>query len=75
MLWRKVRRLRVNRDRCRTVDEELEWIEQQLQACGNFFVCDVHPNVVRADQIRFDRLWRKKREIANSLEYKTLNDA
>lgn len=65
----------MDKDRCKTVDEELDWIEAQLQTCGNFFAWDVHPNVVRADQIRWERLWRKKAAIAVSLEYTTLYDA
>lgn len=67
--------MRVDKDRCRTVEEEFEHNWEQLESCGNFFVCDVHPNVVRADKLLVKRLWRKRLEIANSPEYKALNDA
>ena len=58
----------VDAENCRTVDEELEYIEKQFDCIGNFFTCDVHPNQVRAYEASFKRLWRKRSEVKRTEE-------
>lgn len=59
----------VNYEKCRTVEEELEYIEYQFECIGNFFVCDVHPNRIKAYHTTFRRLWDKKRALLATEEY------
>ena len=61
--------MKVDTSNCQTVDEKIGAIESEYETVGNFFSCDVHPNVVRADSIRAKRLLRKRLELLRSPEY------
>lgn len=54
---------------CRTAEEELEYIMQQYERIGDFFVWDVHPNQVRACDITSQRLLQKRKALLCSEEY------
>jgi hypothetical protein len=61
--------MRVDTNNCQTVEEKLDEVNNQLDQTGDFFSFDVHPNVVRADKIRSDRLWKRRLAIIHSAEY------
>jgi hypothetical protein len=61
--------MKVDYETCRTVDEELEYVEKQFEGIGNFFACDVHPNEVKAYKRSFKKLWNKRRNLIHSPEY------
>lgn len=62
--------MRVQTSKARTPDEEYDYLRCRLGKLGNFFVWDVHPNVVRADDITSKKLWKKVKELVDSDEYK-----
>jgi len=61
--------VKVDTEKCLTVDEELEYIERQLDLVGNFFRWDVHPNKARAADISAHRLLKKLVAVRSSPEY------
>ena len=61
--------LRVDKQNIRTLQEEYEYLQEQLWLTGNFFVCDVHPNKVQASLITARRLGYKVRSIELSDEF------
>lgn len=61
--------MKVDTDNCRTAEEELEYIMQQYERIGDFFVCDVHPNQIRACDITSRRLLQKRKALLCSEEY------
>ena len=61
----------VDAENCQTVDEQLDEIDRLLNETGNFFSFDVHPNVVRADNILTERLEKKRKALVNSEEYRS----
>lgn len=62
--------MRVCTDNCRTIEEEFDYLEDQLGTVGNFFAWDVHPNKVKTAKISAWRLCCKKNKLIQSAEYK-----
>lgn len=65
--------MKVSTQKVRTPDEEYEYLNQQLQECGNFFAWEEHPNRLRASDIRAARLRKRISELVASEEFKDYN--
>lgn len=64
----------VTKDQMRTPDEEYEYLTITLNSLGNFFAWDVHPNKIRATEIRRQRLSKRLLDLVASDEFQDLND-
>ena len=62
--------MQVCRTRIRTPCEELDYLKEEYLLVGNFFCWEVHPNVLRASDIREARLRKKIRTFPDSAAYK-----
>lgn len=62
--------MKVCKEKARTPEEELEYLDELLYNTGNFFSWDVHPNKVRTAHITRMKLHRKMRKVIDSEEYK-----
>jgi len=49
----------VDVDKCLSPEEEYVYLWEEYDDCGNFFAFEVHPNIVRADDIRRKRLLKR----------------
>lgn len=65
--------MKVTAQKIRTPDEEYEYLNRQLQECGNFFPWDEHPNRLRASNIQAARLRKKLSELIASEEFQDYN--
>lgn len=65
--------MKVDKSKIRTPDEEYAYLWQELNKCGNFFAWDVHPNVLRADKIRKERLRNRINILVDSVEFQEYN--
>lgn len=65
--------MQVQKDKVRTPDEEYDYLWDRLGKLGDFLVWEVHPNVVKADDIAEKRLWKKFKKLVDSEEYRYYN--
>ena len=56
-----------------TPDEEYAYLWEQIRNGGDFFSWDVHPNVLRASNIRDARLRKKLKKLVDSEEFQEYN--
>ena len=52
-----------------TPDEEFDLIFQQINNIPDYLPLDVHPNVIRAANIRAQKLWKRYKNLVASAEY------
>lgn len=62
--------LKVQKDKARTPEEAYWYLWGRLGKLGDFVTWEVHPNIVRADNIASKKLWKKFKELVDSEEYK-----
>lgn len=65
--------MKVDKSKIRTPDEEYTYLWDLLNSLGNYFVWDVHPNVIRATDIRRERLLKKLQLLVDSEEFHAYN--
>ena len=65
--------MKIDKSKIRNPDEEYTYIWQQLNSLGNFFVWDVHPNVVKNFNIQQEKWTKKLTKLLASEEYKEYN--
>lgn len=65
--------MQVQMSKVRTPDEEYEYLWNRLGELGDFLAWEVHPNVVKADNVTEKRLWKKLKKLVDSEEYKYYN--
>lgn len=62
--------MRVCTECCRTIEEELDYLDDRIHNLGFFFSWEVHPNQVKAADISIWRLYCRKQKLIQSEEYK-----
>jgi hypothetical protein len=65
--------MRVDKSKIRTPDEEYQYLWNKIQNGGDFFSWEVHPNVLRAYNMRRDKLYKKLQQLVDSAEFKDYN--
>lgn len=65
--------MKVSTQKIRTPDEEYEYLNKELQECGDFFAWEEHPNRMRAYNIRAARLKKRLSELVASEEFRYYN--
>ena len=65
--------MKVDKSKARTPDEEYEHLWNQWQSGGDFFPWDVHPNKLRALELKRKRIWEKIGKLVDSVEFQEYN--
>lgn len=65
--------MKIDKSKIRTPDEEYEYLRNRLNNLGNFFSWEVHPNVIRADEIQRKKLQKRLTELVDSAEFQEYN--
>ena len=65
--------MKVDMSKIRTPDEEYEYLWNEWQSGGDFFAWEVHPNKIRALEIKKKRLWKKIKILVDSAEFQEYN--
>ena len=65
--------MKVDKSKIRTPDEEYFFLYNKLDTIGNFFVWDVHPNVVRNADMQRDKIYKKIKNLVDSEEFQEYN--
>lgn len=62
--------MQVQKNKTRTPEEEYAYIWDKLSMLGNFVPWEVHPNVIKANDITKQKLWTRLKKLVDSEEYK-----
>lgn len=65
--------MKVDKSKARTPIEEYFFWYNQLNKYEEFFPEDLHPNVVRQNKLRQEKVWKKLQEVVDSEEFKEDN--
>lgn len=65
--------MRVCKAKAMTPDEELDYLNNEIDKAGNYFAWEVHPNKIRASDMLIKRLRQKIKKIVASPEFLEYN--
>lgn len=66
--------MKVDKSKLLTPDEEYTSLQEQIRNVPDFIIWDVHPNVIRATNIRLDKLQRKIDKLIATPEFLYYNE-